>query len=78
MRVRDDRIGIFHAGTEVARHLVAAGRRQRRLEPAHLVGIVGAPGGGRPPILPVPAVPVPAPTLLRPLADYEVAAGGGW
>jgi hypothetical protein len=43
-----------------------------------LVGIVDAPGGGRPPIIPVPAVPVPAPTLLRPLADYEVAAGGGW
>lgn len=78
VRVRDDRIGIFHAGTEVARHLVAAGRRQRRLEPAHLVGIVGAPGGGRPPIDTVPAVPMPAPTLLRPLADYEVAAGGGW
>lgn len=76
VQIRDDQVRILHAGAEIARHWVAAGRRQRVVEPAHLVGIVRAPGGGRTPT--VPAVLVPTPALLRPLTEYEVAAGGGW
>jgi transposase len=80
VQVQDDQVRVRHAGIEVARHFVAAGRRQRVLEPTHLTGIVGAPGGGWPPT--VTAIPgpvsMPVPALLRPLAEYEVVAGGGW
>lgn len=76
VQIRDDQVRILHAGVEIARHWVATGRRQQVVEPAHLVGIVSAPGGGRTPT--VPAVLVPTPALLRPLTEYEVAAGGGW
>lgn len=81
VQARDDQVCLRHAGTEIARHLAATGRRQRVLEPAHLAGIVGAPGAGRPPRAEAPALarsPHPAPALLRPSADYEAAAGGGW
>jgi hypothetical protein len=80
VQVQNDQVRVRHAGIEVARHFVAAGRRQRVLEPTHLIGIVGAPGGGWPPT--VTAIPgpvsMPVPALLRPLAEYEVVAGGGW
>ena len=54
-----------------------AGRRERAVLPVHLHGVLAAAacGGAAPP---VPQAPVPVPELLRPLAEYEAAAGGGW
>lgn len=71
------RISIRHHGSEVASHGETSGHRQRVMMTAHLAGI------GRPPAAmnPRPAEPMPAadePELLRPLSEYEQAAGGGW
>jgi hypothetical protein len=71
-------VRILHAGTEVARHRQRLGRRERAVMAAHLRGIaisvVPADGTGAEP--PQPA-PLPG-ELLRPLAEYEQVAGGGW
>jgi hypothetical protein len=67
---------VFHAGEEVARHPERRGRRERSLDPAHLAGLV-ARLPGREPVAPAAATP-PAERLLRPLAEYERVAGGGW
>ena len=63
VRVRDDRMGIFHAGAEVARHLVAAGRRQRGWNRPTWSASSARPvaGGPRP-----SAVPAPSPSSPRP------------
>ena len=67
--VAGGRISIRHRGLEVAAHVETSGRRQRVAVPAHLAGI----GRGQ------PEKPAAAePELLRPLAEYERAAGGGW
>lgn len=68
----DGLVRVCHAGCEVARHPVRRGRRERSIDPAHLAGIVVA-GNPRP----VPPAPE-AGELLRPLAEYEGVAGGGW
>jgi len=73
VRIVDDRLRVTRAGSEVAQHPVSTGRRQRVLDPAHLAGVVGAPGGASP-----AATAPPPPALLRPLAEYEAVAGGGW
>jgi hypothetical protein len=45
--------------------------------PAHLQGVLAvAACGAAPPA--AARTPVPAPELLRPLAEYEAAAGGAW
>ena len=66
---------IFHAGVEVARHDERRGRRERVVDPAHLVGVIANDRGS-----PVTSVAAPAEVgeLLRPLAEYEQIAGGGW
>jgi hypothetical protein len=74
------RVSIRHRGDEVAAHSETAGRHQRVLDPAHLVGIgrpePSAPAGfGRSDGASVPAIGEPE--LLRPLS-YEYAIGGGW
>jgi transposase len=74
-------VRIQHAGAEVARHDERHGRRERAVDRAHLHGIVAQrqvlednPGS-----LPaVPDAPIAHSDLLRPLAEYEQAAGGGW
>jgi transposase len=68
-------VRVSHAGHEVAVHAETAGRRQRIIDPAHFHGVAGVarPVGA---VKPVAAAPPPA--LLRPLAEYERAAGGGW
>jgi transposase len=71
------RVVIRHAGEIVADHAVCPGRRQRITDRAHLAGVVGADGLVRRISAPTPAPPPPA-SLLRPLAEYELAAGGGW
>lgn len=69
--VAGGRVGIRHRDREVAAHAEIAGRHQRVVDPAHLAGI------GRPqPATSPPAVA--ASELLRPLSEYEHAAGGAW
>jgi hypothetical protein len=46
-------VRIFHAGTEVARHDERRGRRERVLDPAHLVGVIADDRGA--PVTPVAA-----------------------
>jgi len=69
------RVGIHHDGLEVAVHAEVAGRRQRVIDPAHLHGAAGL---ARPAPAVAPAEPEVVPALLRPLAEYELAVGGGW
>ena len=80
VRLVDEHLRVTRAGIEVAHHAVHAGRRQRVLDPVHLAGVVGAPvergALAHGPVTPVTAPPAPA--LLRPLAEYERIAGGGW
>ena len=75
----DEHLQVTRAGVEVARHALGVGRRQRVIDPAHLAGIVGAPADGSAASnAPSAADRSPAPVLLRPLAEYEAIAGGGW
>ena len=68
----------LHAGAEVARHAQRRGRRERAVEAAHLRGIVvGRPGTHQAASGSAPMMP-PVADLLRPLAEYEQATGGGW
>jgi hypothetical protein len=70
-------VRISHAGAEVARHGQRRGRHERAVDRAHLRGIVMGDLGG--PRLAVAAETAPADAeLLRPLAEYERVAGGGW
>ncbi|MGD0719886.1 MAG: IS21 family transposase [Roseiarcus sp.] len=71
--VDDGRIRIRHGGQEIAAHAETAGRKQRIVDPAHFHGVAGTAR----PIAAEPAAEA-APTLLRPLAEYEQVAGGGW
>jgi len=73
VRVAEGRIEVSHAGHQVAVHAVTAGRRQRIVDPAHLHGLAGT---ARPAAVVHPAEAMPS--LLRPLAEYEQIAGGGW
>jgi len=71
------RLVVRHAGEIVADHPVTTGRRQRITDRAHLAGVVGADGPVRRENLPTPE-PSALPSLLRPLSEYELAAGGTW
>jgi hypothetical protein len=72
--VADGRVRIQHAGAEVAVHAETAGRRQRVLDPRHFHGVAGTAPPASAAVAPAP----PQPALLRPLAEYERIAGGGW
>lgn len=80
--VAERQVRVLYAGQEVACHAQNGGRRTSIIERSHLVGIVGAHlvgvswlarsnGAAASP----PAEPA---ELLRPLAEYETALGGGW
>src|SRR4051794_8844795 len=71
--VSSGEVRVHHAGVEVARHGERRGRRERAVDRAHLRGIV-VDGVGQGRERPVP----PGADLLRPLAEYERAAGGAW
>jgi transposase len=74
--VSEGRIRGCHAGQQIAEHAATTGRRQRIVDAAHFPGVAGT---ARP--LAAAAQPVAteaAPALLRPLAEYEQIAGGGW
>ena len=73
------RVRILYGGREVAAHDERPGRRERTLDPSHFEGVAGFhPCVARGPVAAGPGLPPPASDLLRPLAEYEVAAGGGW
>jgi transposase len=79
VRIVDECLQVRRAGIEVARHALGVGRRQRAIDPAHLAGVVGAPAEeGAANHAPPAAGRSSTPVLLRPLADYEAIAGGGW
>ena len=72
-------VRVLHAGREVAVHGELKGRHGRSTDDQHLAGIAGTKGR---PIRLVSEVDTPAPqapsALLRPLAEYEAAIGGGF
>lgn len=72
-------VRVLHAGREVAVHIELKGRHGRVTDDSHLAGIAGAQG--RPVRVAsasgVSVEPSP-PMLLRPLAEYEAAIGGGF
>lgn len=70
--VGSGQVRVQHAGREVAVHAELAGRRGRRMDPAHLAGVVGAvrPQGNE------ANAAEPLSPLLRPLAEYAAVAGG--
>lgn len=78
------RLRVRHGTREVAVHEVASGKRQRVINAAHLEGVAGAKGSSGPRPSPAATDPPgethapPAPALLRPLAEYEAAVGGGF
>ena len=81
--VAERQVRVQYAGQEVACHAQNAGRRTSIIERSHLVGIVGAhligvswlPRSSTPASSSPPSAPA---ELLRPLAEYESALGGGW
>jgi transposase len=75
--VGGDEVRILQSGTEVARHSQRRGRRERAVDAAHLRGIVVGDTDAQRTEGAKPGVP-PGADLLRPLAEYERVAGGGW
>jgi transposase len=75
----EQQVRVLYAGEEVACHAQSLLRRTTVIDRQHLAGIVGASSVGvsRLPSLPAPPPAIPA-DLLRPLAQYEQAAGGAW
>ncbi|MFL9823976.1 IS21 family transposase [Rhodoplanes sp. SY1] len=79
-------VRVRHAGHEVAVHAELTGRHGRRVDPAHLAGVVGSrerPRAGglvAPPgvamVAPAPCPEPPVSSLQRPLADYAALIGG--
>lgn len=69
--VSPEEIRISHAGTVIARHPVLSGRKQRSVLKEHFDGL-------KPQTLPRSEAVRLTDELLRPLADYEAAAGGDW
>jgi len=69
----DGCVRVHHGSDEVAVHSVAAGRRHRVTDPAHLQGLIGVRRQA-------PATPSATlePALLRPLGEYEAIAGGSF
>ncbi|GAV32478.1 Integrase core domain protein [Roseomonas sp. TAS13] len=80
VQVGGGQVRIHHAGVEVACHDRRLGRRERAVDRAHLHGIVPcrpdpASDADNSAIPPVMSSGI---ELLRPLAEYEQAVGGGW
>ena len=69
--VGQQEVVISHAGTEIARHQRLWGRKERSVQVQHFDGVKAI---GRPQA----AQGEGAATLLRPLAEYELAVGGSW
>jgi transposase len=72
-------VRVRHAGREVAMHAELKGRHGRVTNDSHLAGIAGAQG--RPDRIATASdvgLAQSSPMLLRPLAEYEAAIGGGF
>ena len=72
-------VRVLHAGREVALHAELKGRHGRVTDDSHLAGIAGAQG--RPVRIANSrdaSMEQSPPILLRPLAEYEAAIGGGF
>jgi hypothetical protein len=80
VQVGGGQIRIHHAGAEVACHDARLGRRERAVDRAHLRGIVPCrpDTASTATAAPTPPTMLPCIELLRPLAEYEQVAGGGW
>jgi transposase len=74
--VTGDELRVSHAGGEVAVHRRCVGRLQRIVDPRHFEGVVGCRVQTAMPAKETPAIATPE--LLRPLIEYERAAGGRW
>lgn len=68
-------VRIRHGARDVAVHALAQGRRQRITDRTHLDGVAGAGAAERRRHMPLTPV---APSLLRPLTDYEALVGGSF
>lgn len=68
-------VRVHHGGCEVAVHAALKGRHGRVVDDAHLAGLVGSRERPAHRLDPSPIMP---PALLRPLAEYEAIAGGGF
>ena len=74
-------VRVHHAGAEVACHQQRRGRRERAVDRVHLHGVLarGPDAPDQPGSAPaMPDAALPGTDLLRPLAEYEQVAGGGW
>jgi transposase len=72
-------VRVLHAGREVAVHTELKGRHGRVTHDSHLAGIAAVPG--RPVRIAAVSdggIAQASPALLRPLAEYEAAIGGGF
>jgi len=69
-------VRVRHGAAEVAVHDLVEGRRQRVVDPKHLQGVAG--GGPKRTVIERPRAPPSGADLLRPLAEYEAAIGGGF
>ena len=76
--VTAETVQVTHAGIEVARHPRSADRRGRFTDRAHFEGVAGAAGRVvREDAEAAEAAPIPAPALLRPLAEPARRVRGG-
>jgi len=73
--IGSDIVRIFCGGNEVARHAEHRGRHGRSVDVAHFDGVAGTKDRR---IHAVPTGESCAPSLLRPLAEYEAVAGGSF
>jgi Mu transposase-like protein len=69
----NDQVRVLHGGKEVAVHTRLAGQRRTSLKREHLIGVVGTEPRPKP-----TETPSAAPTLQRPLQEYEAVTGGAW
>ena len=76
--VADGWVRVFHAGREVAAHPEAAGRHRARSSSRRTSRACPASGGRSASPARHRRQPAAEPDLLRPLAEYERAVGGGW
>jgi transposase len=72
-------VRVLHGGREVAVHAELKGRRGRAMDDRHLAGVAGTKDKPIRVITQTAAsLPELPPPLLRPLAEYEAAVGGGF